>query len=79
MPRGGYRPGAGRKPAAGESYEAARRRKESALADLRVPEVNVRRGNLLDADAVARSGGTSADAFEPVCWRCRAGSAHVCT
>ena len=52
--RGGKRAGAGRKPAPGESYEAARRRKESALADLRQFEAQAKRGALLEADAVAR-------------------------
>ncbi len=58
MPRrskvGGKRPGAGRKPAPGESFEAARRRKEIALADLRQIEVRVKRGELLEAEAVSR-------------------------
>lgn len=54
MPHGGARPGAGRKRAPGESLEAARRRKESALADLRVLEVRRRGGELVAADAVAR-------------------------
>ena len=49
---GGRRPGAGRKRASGESYEAARRRKESALADLREAEVARRRGESLDANCV---------------------------
>jgi phage terminase Nu1 subunit (DNA packaging protein) len=51
--RGGKRPGAGRPRAPGESLENARRRKERALADLRELEVRKKRGNLVDADAVA--------------------------
>lgn len=52
--RGGKRPGAGRPRAPGESLEAARRRKETALADLRQIEVRKRREELLEADAVQR-------------------------
>jgi phage terminase Nu1 subunit (DNA packaging protein) len=52
---GGKRPGAGRKPAPGESYEAARRRKESALADLRQDEVRRRRRQFLDAEETERA------------------------
>ena len=48
------RPAAGRKRAPGESYEAARRRKESALADLRQLEARKRKGEVLDAETVAR-------------------------
>jgi phage terminase Nu1 subunit (DNA packaging protein) len=44
----------GRPPAPGEALQAARRRKEVALADLRELEVNRRRGQLLDATAVER-------------------------
>ena len=51
---GGRRPGAGRPPKKRESFEAAQRRKESALADLRQIEVAVRRGALLEKDAVQR-------------------------
>ena len=54
---GGKRPGSGRKRAPGESFEAARRRKERALADLREDEVKKQREKLLDADAVAREWG----------------------
>jgi phage terminase Nu1 subunit (DNA packaging protein) len=57
MPRGGKRAGSGRKPAPGESLESARRRKETALADLRQLEVQKRRGELLEAEAVAREWG----------------------
>ena len=52
--RGGKRPGAGRKPAPGESYSAAKRRKESALADLRQLEAQQKRGQLVPAEAVVR-------------------------
>jgi hypothetical protein len=45
---GGKRPGSGRKRAPGESLEAARRRKESALASLRETELDRRRGDLVD-------------------------------
>jgi phage terminase Nu1 subunit (DNA packaging protein) len=51
---GGKRRGAGRKAAPAESYEAARRRKESALADIRQLEANKRKGELVEVDAVAR-------------------------
>lgn len=51
---GGARAGAGRKAAPGESYEAARRRKESALADLREAEARRVRGALIDAEETAR-------------------------
>src|SRR5205807_1156275 len=54
MRHGGARPRAGRKPAPGESYEAAGRRKETALDDLRELEVRKRRGELVDAAQVAR-------------------------
>src|SRR5207249_8054010 len=50
--RGGKRPGAGRKAAAGESFEAARRRKESALASLRELELRRRRGKLVEVREV---------------------------
>jgi hypothetical protein len=53
--RGGARPGAGRPRAPGESLEAARRRKETALADLRQLEVHARKGELLDAAPTLRS------------------------
>jgi len=52
---GGKRAGAGQKPAPGESFKAARRRKESALADLRQLEVRTRRGVVVERDAVERS------------------------
>jgi hypothetical protein len=52
--RGGARIGAGRKRAPGESLEAARRRKETALADLRQLEVRRRRGELIDVAIVKR-------------------------
>lgn len=51
---GGKRPGSGRKPAPGESLEAARRRKESALADLRGLEVDKKRGELVDKRLVEK-------------------------
>jgi hypothetical protein len=54
MPRGGQRPGAGRKPAPGESFEAAQRRKESALADLRQLEVDRKRGEVIEVAVVRR-------------------------
>jgi len=50
--RGGKRPGAGRKPAAGESFEAARRRKESALASLREHELRRRRREFVEVREV---------------------------
>lgn len=53
--RGGWRPGAGRKPAPGESFEAARRRKESALASLRELELAKRRGEFVEAAAATRA------------------------
>ncbi len=46
--------GAGRKQAPGESLEAARRRKETALADLRQLEVRRRRGELAEIATVTR-------------------------
>jgi hypothetical protein len=52
--KGGARIGAGRKRAPGESLEAARRRKETALADLRQLEVRRRRGELIDVAIVKR-------------------------
>lgn len=52
--RGGKRTGAGRPRAPGESFEAARRRKETALADLREHEVRLKKRTVLDADAVTR-------------------------
>jgi hypothetical protein len=54
MPRGGARPGAGRKPAPCESLQAARRRKESSLADLRGLEVEFKRGELVNAREVEK-------------------------
>ena len=51
---GGKRAGSGRKRAPGESYEAARRRKESALADLRQLEVQTLRGERLVREDVLR-------------------------
>src|SRR5262245_18791378 len=54
MRHGGARPGAGRKPAPGESFEAARRRKESALAPLREQELARRRELLVDKRVVER-------------------------
>src|SRR6476660_434183 len=51
---GGKRPGAGRRPLSGESYESARRRKEIALANLREYEAKRRGGELLDAAAAER-------------------------
>lgn len=50
----GRQGGPGRPPAPGESLEAARRRKETALADLRVLEARRRAGELVDVEAVAR-------------------------
>ncbi len=47
----------GRKPAPGESFEAARRRKERALADLREIEVGIKRGALLEVERVEREWG----------------------
>lgn len=44
----------GRPPELGESLDRARRRKESALADLREMEVRKRKGELLVADDVRR-------------------------
>lgn len=51
---GGKRSGAGRPRAPGESLQNARRRKETALADLREIEVRRRRGELLEAAEVGR-------------------------
>ena len=54
MPKGGARPGAGRKPNPGMSLREARRRKEVALSRLRELEVGQKEGRLLEADAVSR-------------------------
>jgi phage terminase Nu1 subunit (DNA packaging protein) len=54
MPRGGTRPGSGRKPRPVVSMKEARRRKEVALCELREIEVNKRRGESLDAKVVER-------------------------
>jgi len=54
----GAKRGPGRPAAPGEALQAARRRKETALADLRELEVKRRRGELLDADDVAREWST---------------------
>ena len=51
---GGKRANSGRPPKKRESFEAAQRRKESALADLRQMEAELKRGKLLEADAVQR-------------------------
>lgn len=52
---GGARPGAGRRPLKSrESFERARARKESTLATLRELELAKRRGELVEAEAVAR-------------------------
>jgi hypothetical protein len=56
MPRGGKRVGAGHPPAPGETFRDARRRKESALADLRQLEVRVRRDQLVERALGERSG-----------------------
>jgi phage terminase Nu1 subunit (DNA packaging protein) len=57
---GGKRRGSGRRGATGESYEAARRRKETALADLREQEVKKRREESVDIEEVARAWGAVA-------------------
>jgi phage terminase Nu1 subunit (DNA packaging protein) len=53
---GGARKGAGRPKAPGESLSEARRRKETALADLRQMEVRKRAGELVPVDDVGRTG-----------------------
>lgn len=55
MPKGGARPGAGRKPRPVISLREARRRKEAALCRLRELELAQKEGRLLDADAVGRT------------------------
>jgi len=51
----GKRAGAGRKPAPGESFEAARRRKESALADSGSWEFRRRKGELVEVSLTQRT------------------------
>lgn len=54
--RGGKRPGAGRpsgpKSSVAEDFNAARTRKEAALASLAELDLEVKRGNLIPADVV---------------------------